>query len=97
MEENASSFTDDTDTHCDFSIADHTSDTENTNDTHTHVSRQNIPPSTHKENMHTETLLVIHTYSTTTLTIKILSHTETNIWLYYNKNYKIHTGIYMTQ
>ena len=35
MEENASSFADDTDTHCDFSITDHTSDTENTNDTHT--------------------------------------------------------------
>ena len=35
MEENASSFTDDTDTHCDFSIADHILDTENTNDTHT--------------------------------------------------------------
>ena len=35
MEENASSLIDDTDTHCDFSIADHISDTENTNDTHT--------------------------------------------------------------
>ena len=35
MEENALSFADDTDTHCDFSITDHTLDTENTNDTHT--------------------------------------------------------------
>ena len=35
MEEHASSFTDDTDTHCDYSISDHTSDTENVNDTHT--------------------------------------------------------------
>ena len=35
MEENASSFVDDTDTHCDFSIADHILDTENANDTHT--------------------------------------------------------------
>ena len=35
MEENTSSFADDTDTHCDFSIADLISDTENTNDTHT--------------------------------------------------------------
>ena len=35
MEENASSFADDTDTQCDFSIVDHTSDTENANDTHT--------------------------------------------------------------
>ena len=35
MEENASSFADGTDTHCDFSIPDHTLDTENANDTHT--------------------------------------------------------------
>ena len=35
MEERASLFTDDTDTHCDYSISDHTSDTENVNDTHT--------------------------------------------------------------
>ena len=36
MEENVSSFADDTDTPCDFSIVNHNSDTENTNDTHTH-------------------------------------------------------------
>ena len=35
MEENASSFADDTDTHCNFSITDHTLDTDNANDTHT--------------------------------------------------------------
>ena len=35
MEENMSSFADDTDTHCDFSIADQILDTENTKDTHT--------------------------------------------------------------
>ena len=35
MEECTSSFTDDTDTHCDYSISDYTSDTENINDTHT--------------------------------------------------------------
>ena len=33
MEECVSSFTDDTDTHCDYSISDHTSDTDNVNDT----------------------------------------------------------------
>ena len=38
MEEHASSFTDDTDTHCDYSISDYTSDTENINDTHTHFA-----------------------------------------------------------
>ena len=36
IEENVSSFADDTDTLCDFSIVDHNSDAENTNDTHTH-------------------------------------------------------------
>ena len=35
MEERTSSFTDDTDTHCDYSISDRTSDTDNVNDTHT--------------------------------------------------------------
>ena len=38
IEENASSFADDTATLCDFSIVDHLSDTENTSDTHTHVA-----------------------------------------------------------
>ena len=35
-EESALSFTDDTDTHCDYSISTHTPDTENVNDTHTY-------------------------------------------------------------
>ena len=38
-EESASSFTDDTDMHCNYSISNHTPDTENANDTHT-----NFPP-----------------------------------------------------
>ena len=96
MEENASSFADDTDTHCDFSITDHILDTE-TQMIHTQVLHQNIPPFTHKENTHTETLLVMHTYSTMTLTIKIPLHSEINIPHYYNKNNKIHIGIYMIQ
>ena len=37
MEENASSFADDANTLCDFIIVNHNSDTENTNDTHTHL------------------------------------------------------------
>ena len=63
---------------------------------HTQVSRQNSPAFTHKENTYIETLLANHTYSIMTLTIKILSHSETNIRHYYNKNYKTHIGIYMT-
>ena len=38
-EESASSFTDDRDMHCDYSISNHTPDTENANDTH-----MNFPP-----------------------------------------------------
>ena len=96
MEENASSFADDTDTHCDFNITDHTSDTQ-TQMIHIQVSCQNILPFTRKENTHTETFLAMHTYSTMTLTIKIPLHSETNIPHYYNKNYKIHIGTYTTQ
>ena len=96
MEENALLYADDTDTYCDFSITDNIFDTENANDIHTDM-HQNIPPYMHKESMHAETLLVMHTYSTMTLTIKTLLHLETNIQHYYNKNYKIHIGIYMTQ
>ena len=50
MEENASSFADDTDTRCDVSIADHISDTENTNDTHTDLMPKY--PSIHSQRKH---------------------------------------------
>ena len=96
IEENVSSFADDTDTPYDFSIVDHHSDTENTNDTHTHFLPKQ--PGIHsQENTHTEILLVNPTYSIMTLTIKTLSYSQINTWHYYNKNYKIHIGIYMTQ
>ena len=96
MEENVSSFIDDTDNHVTLALQT-TFRIQKMQMIHIHVSHQNILPFTHKENMYTETLLVMHTYSTMTLTIKILSHSETNIQHYYNKNYKIHTGIYTTQ
>ena len=50
MAENASSFTDDTDTHCDFGIADHISDTENANDTHTCLAPKY--PTIHSQRKH---------------------------------------------
>ena len=62
IEENASLFTVDTATHCDFNIIDQHSDTENANDTNMHYT-QNNPASTHIENMHTETLLANQTYN----------------------------------
>ena len=50
IKENASSFADDADTLCDFSIVNHNSDTENTNDTHMHL----VPkyPSIHSQRKH---------------------------------------------
>ena len=49
-EENATSYTDDTDIHCDYSISDHTSDTENLNDIH----RNFMPkyPTIHSQRKH---------------------------------------------
>ena len=51
IEENWSSFADDTATLCDFRIVDHNSDTENTNDTHTHFMPKH--PSIHSQRKHT--------------------------------------------
>ena len=50
IEENASSFTDDTDTSCDFSIVGHHSDTENINDTCTHFPPKQ--PGIHSQRKH---------------------------------------------
>ena len=44
------SFADDTDTCCDFSITDHTLDTENTNDTHTGLAPKY--PTIHSQRKH---------------------------------------------
>ena len=45
------SFADDTDTHCDFSITDHISDTENANDIHTDIAPKY--PAMHSQRKHT--------------------------------------------
>ena len=50
IEENASSFADDTTTLCDFSIVDHHSDMENTNDTNAHFMLKQ--PSIHSQRKH---------------------------------------------
>ena len=63
----------------------------------TKVSRQNTQLHIHNENMHREILSVMHTYNIMSLTTKIYSQSGTNTQHYYNQNYKIHTGIYMTQ
>ena len=96
MEENASSLADETDTHCDFSITDHTLDTENANDTHTCLMPKY--PAIHSQRKHTyrntfgDTHIQYHDFDNQdSLTFR------ENIQHYYNKNYKIHIGIYMTQ
>ena len=48
--ESASLFTDDSDMHCDYSISNHTPDTENTNDTHTNFTPKY--PATHSQRKH---------------------------------------------
>ena len=50
IEENVSSFTDDPDALCDFSIVDHNSDTENTNDIHMHFMPKH--PGIHSQRKH---------------------------------------------
>ena len=50
IEENGSSFADDAATLCDFSIVDHHSDVENTNDTHTHFAPKH--PGIHSQRKH---------------------------------------------
>ena len=95
-EESASSFTDNTDMHCDYSISNHTQ-IQKMQMTPTRTLHQNTRLYIHNKNTHTETHLAMHTYSIMTLTIKTCSHLKTNIQHYYNKNYKTHTGIYMTQ
>ena len=96
LEENASFFADDTVTPCDFNIIDQHAVTENANDTNI-TFHQNNPAFTHNENTHTETLLVNQTYSIMISTIKIHLHSQINTQHCYNKSYKIHIEIYMTQ
>ena len=63
----------------------------------TFLVHQNNLAFIHEANTHTETLSANQIYSITILTIKTCSHLQTNIQHYYNKNYKIHIGIYTTQ
>ena len=95
MEEHALSFTDDTDTHCDYSISEHTSHTENVNDTHTDFAPKYPTIYSQRKHEYRDTFgnahIQYHDFNNQD------SHLETNTLHYYNKNYKTHTGIYMTQ
>ena len=95
IEENASSFADDTATLCDFSIVDHHSETENTNDTSTHFPPKQPGIHSQRKNAYRNTVgesnIQYHDFDNQTL-----SYLQTNTQHYYNKNYKIHIGTYMT-
>ena len=95
MEENASLFTDDAANPCDFNITNQNSVTENTNDTNiSHALKQS---GIHAQSKHIyrntfgESNIQYHDFDNQD------SHSPTNTLHYYNKNYKIHIGIYMTQ
>ena len=96
MEECTSSFTDDTDTHCDYYISDHTSDSENVNETHTDFALKYSTIHLQRKHVYKDTFgdarIQYHDFDN-----QDCLHSETNILHYYNKNYKTHTGIYMTQ
>ena len=96
FEENTLLFADDTTTHCDFNIIDQHSVTE-MQMIPTILACQNNLAFICNENIHTEILLVNQTYSIMISTIKIHLHSQTNTQHCYNKNYKIHIGIYMTK
>ena len=95
IEEKASSFMDDTDTPCDFSIVDHNSDTGIINDTHKHFLPKQ--PCIHSQRKHANR----NTFGESNIQYPDFdnqdSYLQTNTQHYYNKNYKIHIGIYMTQ
>ena len=95
MEENATLFTNDSTTPCDFNITNQNSVTDNTNDMNiSHAPKQF---SIHKANTNTATHSANQIYNTTILTIKTHLHSQINMPHYYNRNYKIHIGVYMTQ
>ena len=96
MEENTSSFTDDTATPCDFNITNQNSVTENTNETSIpHILKQS---GIHAQSKHIcRNILANQIYSIMILTIKTHLHSQINTPHYCNKNYKIHIGVYTTQ
>ena len=89
MEENASLFTNNSATPCDFNITNQNSDTDNTNDT-------NISNAPKQFGIHSQSK---HKYRNTFGKSNIQYHDFDNqdTQHYYNKNYKTHTGVNMTQ
>ena len=63
----------------------------------TFLMHQNNLEFIHKANTNIEILSVNQIYNTMILTIKMHLYSQINTQHYYNKNYKIHIGGYMTQ
>ena len=92
-EVDASLFTTDTTTPCDYNIS---VDTPNSNNSH----KKNPPPYHQeefipKENINTEMFLAMLTSDIMILIMVMHSLSQTNVQHFYNKNYKILTGVYM--
>ena len=96
MEENASLFTNDSTTPCDFNITNQNL-TQTTRMIQMFLIHQNNLAFIHKANTNIETFLANQIYNTMILTTKMNSHSQINTWHYYKKNYKTHIGVYMTQ
>ena len=94
MEEDASLFTSDTATPCDYNI---TNGVQNSDiileDKSKIISQWKFIP---KVNITTEMSLVIQTYNTMTSIMVMHSLSKISVQYYYNRNYKTCTGIYMT-
>ena len=90
----ASLFTTDTTTSCDYNIS---IDTSNLNNSHENKSNTTPSREIHSKSKHKyRDVLVILTSSIMTLIMVMHLLSQTNIQHYYNKNYKTLTGAYMT-
>ena len=90
-EVHASLFTTDTTTSCDYNIS---VDMPNLNNSHKNKPNT-IPSFIPKVNINTEMFLAILTSNIMILIMVMHSLSQTNIQHFYNKNYKILTGVYM--
>ena len=96
MEENASLFTNDSATPCDFNITNQNLDTDNTNDTNISYAPKELGIHSQSKHKYRNTFggsnIQYHDFDN-----QDHSHSQINTWHYYNKNYKIHIGVNTTQ
>ena len=94
-EESALSFTDDTDTHCDYNISAHNSDIPNIDETYKSFAPKHPPAHSQRKHAYRDTFgdahIQYHEFDNKDLL------TVRDKYTALHKNYKIHIGIYMTQ